>query len=194
MDLEKNFEIFKKWFEELEKQKKGKLKIEYKLSEKNISELLKIYSLKEEVLYRNYNKEVYKEKLVTEYEQGLYNGAKMQADHIVFIMLERYLKNHIKEKGIECINFLDFKTELKELKNILNVNHDILTLEYDINYLAKAENVYAEHEEDYYLLISKDNNEKEYNITYITFGKVIEDYKLDETDKKMLLEKYNFSV
>lgn len=123
------------------------------------------------------------------YSNGLYNGALKQAQYMSAEIIDRMIEDKFKGTDIDIedinliIRFLWVERKI----------YNILLDEYDISIVLQFEREYAEHEEEYYILIQKDDYDNEYDFTLIDYSdfyspKIIydynpKDYELEEIKK-----------
>lgn len=151
-------------------------------TEGDIKEIFSLYKLEEDIIYKNNDYKIYGENGLESYDNGfsngLYEGAKEQSKYIITKLIDNKIEI-INKKGLITEDNHILHSMLKELYITKQALRLVFGYEdkYDINIALKSQYVYSDCEEDYYIIIQKNVDDKKYRLSKLEHNKVIERYK-----------------
>lgn len=149
---------------------------EFKITEKELNNYLSFFRLRNDIMFH--------EKSETEYQNGLYNGAKDQAANTIKTVIKKMLEG----KEIDKIKFLDCLLEFENLELFVEALQD----DYEESYLGKFIDVHEDWDRDYYILLNKSNDA--YEASQYIQGSFILSYELTDADRANFKEKYDLDL
>ena len=156
-------------------------------TDKDIQDCRDIYNLKYSLMCRWTDKCVCEDPEISYgngYKKGLYNGAKMQLEHVIDSLINNKIKKVITNKHI---NFHDIYIATRILYDSEAVKYDIIldADEYDENIAVIGEKEFYDYTEEYYIVARKDDDDEEYEYFKIDLDGLQKDYKPTDAELEL---------
>ena len=156
-------------------------------TDSDIQDCRDIYNLKYGLMFKESDKGVCEDTEISYgngYKKGLYNGAKMQLEHVIDSLINNKIKKVITNKHI---NFHDIYIATRILYDSEAVKYDIIldADEYDENIAVIGEKEFYDYTEEYYIVARKDDDDEEYEYFKIDLDGLQKDYKPTDAELEL---------